>query len=203
MRGLKSMAGIPLEPFIAILISGALVWAAVRDVQTRLIPRIAGFGVLAIGLGYLLLNSLWLESVFFLTAIWGSRGGVWRIPVLVMAVLLLANDLALLPYVLGILYVQVIFDLGWFGGGDAQLAFGLIALGRDWWILAYLFGGTILLGLLMVFREHGLSGGLGRLRWVLKNMNASDGEAIKVPWAVLASTGGLAYIWVFPGLICR
>jgi hypothetical protein len=195
------MFELTIEHIFSVLTSVALVWAAVRDIQTSFIPRIAGFGVLAIGLGYLVLNSLWLESVFFLVAIWGSRGGVWRIPVLVLAVLLLANDLASLPYVLGILYVQAIFDLGWFGGGDAQLAFGLIALGRDWWILAYLFGGTILLGLMLVFREHGLSGGLGRLRWVLRNMSAPDEDAIKVPWAVLASTGGLAYIWVFPGLI--
>jgi hypothetical protein len=201
LQGLKSMAGIPLEPFFAILTSAALVWAAVRDVQNRLIPRMAGFGVLAIGLGYLILNSLWLESAFFLAAIWGSRGGVWRLPVLVLAVLLLANDPGLLPYVLGMLYVQAIFDLGWFGGGDAQIAFGLIALGKDWWILVYLFGSTILLGLTLVFQERGFGGGLGRLRWVLKHMNAPDKEAIKIPWAVLASTGGLAYIWVFPGLM--
>jgi len=195
------MAEFTIEHILAVLTSAALVWAAVRDVQTRFIPRIAGYGVLAIGLGYLLLNELWLESAFFLAAIWGSRGGVWRVPILVLAVLLSSNDLGSLPFVVGILYVLAIFDLGWFGGGDAQLAFGLVALGRDWWILVYLFGGTILLGFAVMFRGRGLGGGLRRFRWVLRHLNAPDDEAIKFPWAVLASAGGLAYIWVFPGLM--
>jgi hypothetical protein len=146
--------------------SAALVWAAVIDVRTHLIPRIAGIGILVIGLGYLLLNALWLESAFFLAAIWGSRG-----------------------------------EFGWFGGGDAQLAFGLVALGRDWWILAYLFGGTILLGFVMMFRRHGFDGGIERSWWVFRNLNSPDEEAIKFPWAVLASAGGIVYMWVFPGLM--
>jgi len=195
------MVEVTIEHVLAVLASLALMWAAVKDIQTRFIPRIAGFSVLAIGLGYLLLNAMWLESVFFLVAIWGSRGGVWRLPILVQAVLLLSNDLRSLSYVLGILYVLVIFDLGWFGGGDAQLAFALVALGRDWWILVYLFAGTILLGFALMFRRRGLVGGLTRFRWVLRNMNAPDEDAIKFPWAVLASVGGLAYIWVFPGLM--
>jgi len=195
------MIEITIEHVLAVLTSAALVWAAIRDIQTRFIPRIAGFGVLAIGLGYLILNALWLESAFFLAAIWGSRGGVWGIPFLLLAVLLLASDQGSLPYVLGILYVLAIFDLGWFGGGDAQLAFGLVAIGRDWWILAYLFGATILLGLAVILQRHGLGDGLERFWWVLRNMNSPDKEAIKFPWAVLASAGGLAYIWVFPGLI--
>ena len=195
------MVEFTVEPILAVLASVALVWAADRDVRTHLIPRIAGFGVLAIGLGYLLLNALWLESAFFLAAIWGSRGGVWRLPILVLAVLLLSNDLGSLPFVIGILYILAIFEFGWFGGGDAQLAFGLVALGRDWWILAYLFGGTILLGFAVMFRRHGFGGGLKRSWWVFRNLNSPDEEAIKFPWAVLASAGGLAYMWLFPRLM--
>jgi hypothetical protein len=190
-----------IDHVLAVLASASLVWAAVKDVRTRHVSRIAGFGILVIGLGHLFLNSLWLESSFFLTAIWGSRGGVWRVPVLVLAVVLLSDDFSSLPYVLGILYILVIFDWGWFGGGDAQLAIGLIALGRDWWILAYLFGGTILLGLALMFRRRGLAGGFERFWFVLNNLEEPDEEAIQLPWAVLASAGGLAYIWLFPGLM--
>jgi hypothetical protein len=131
----------------------------------------------------------------------GKQGWVWRLPVFMLALLLLFNDLGPLPFVIGILYILAIFEFGWYGGGDPQLAFGLAALGRDWWILAYLFGGTILLGFAVMFRRHGFGGGLERSRWVLGNWNSPDEEAIKLPWAVLASTGGLAYMWVFPGLM--
>jgi len=189
-----------IEYVLAVLATGALVWAAVRDVRSNLIPQIAGFGVLAIGLGYLLLNGLWLESAFYLSAIWGSRGGVWRLPILVLAVLLLAQGVGKAPFVIGVLYALVIFELGWFGGGDSQLAFGLIALGRDFWILGYLFGGTILLGLIAMFLRRGFGGGFKRFWWVLKNLNSPDREAIRFPWAILASTGGLIYMWVFPGM---
>lgn len=83
-----------------------------------------------------------------------GAGEAGEIPVFVLAVLLLSNDLVSLPFVIGILYILAIFESGGFGGGDAQLAFGLAALGRDWWILAYLFGGTILLGFALMFRRH-------------------------------------------------
>ena len=85
---------------------------------------------------------------------------MWRLPVFVLALLLLSNDLGSLPFFIGILYILAIFEVGWFGGGDPQLAFGLVALGRDWWILAYLFGGTILYGFAVMFRRHGFGGGL-------------------------------------------
>jgi len=186
---------------LSILATAALVWAAVRDVRSNLIPHIAGLGVLAIGLGYLLLNSLWLESAFYLSAIWGSRGGMWRLPILMLAVLLLAKGLESIPFVIGVLYVLAIFEMGWFGGGDSQLAFGLVAIGRDWWILAYLFGGTILVGLFVMFLTRGFRGGIKRFYWVMRHLNSPDSEAIRFPWAILASLSGLTYFWVFPGLM--
>jgi Flp pilus assembly protein protease CpaA len=172
----------------------------VRDVRSNLIPHIASLDVLAIGLGYLLLNDQWLESAFYLSAIWGSRGGMWRLPILMLAVLLLAQGLESFPFVIGVLYVLAIFELGWFGGGDSQLAFGLVAIGRDWRILSYLFRGTILLAFVMMFCKHGFVSGLKRSLWVSRNMRSPDWEAIKLPWAILVSLGGLTYIWVFPGL---
>jgi hypothetical protein len=72
--------------------------------------------------------------------------------------------------------------------------------GRGWWILAYLFGGTILLGFAVMFHRHGFGDGLMHSWWVFRNLNSPDEEAIKFPWAFLASAGGLAYMWVFPGL---
>lgn len=120
-----------VERILAVLTTVTLVWAVVKDVWTHLIHRVAGFGVLAVGLGYVFLNTLWLESAFFLAAILGSQGGGWRLPILVLAVLLLSNDLGSLPYVIGILYVLAIFEFGWFGGGDAQLAYRLGGFGEE------------------------------------------------------------------------
>ncbi len=186
---------------LALIMSGAIIWAAVSDVRSRLIPRAAGFGVLALGLLYLLLGGFYLEGAFYLAAIWGSRGGLWRIAVLALGVMVWAQSPAMISFVLGILYVLTIFGLGWFGGGDAQLAFGLLAMARDGWILAYLFGGTIVLGLSMMLLRRGPKGGIQRLWWVLRHLHSPDAEAIRFPWAVLASLAGLAYIWVFPGAV--
>ena len=186
---------------LAILASSTLIWAALGDVRSRHIPIIAGYGMLAVGLAVLLINELWLETVFYIAAIWGSRGGIWRLPILISGVALFAQGFESLPFVIGTLYVLAIFELGWFGGGDAQLALGLMAIGRDWWIVGYLFGGTILLGLFMVFLTRGLRGGAKRLWWVLMHMDAPDDQALKVPWGILATFAGLLYIWVFPGLM--
>jgi hypothetical protein len=190
------------EGLLEIVASSALICASVGDVRSRRIPILAGYGMLVIGLVLLLLNALWLETVFYLAAIWGSRGGIWRLPILISALVLLAQGrLDTVPFVLGTLYVLTIFELGWFGGGDAQLALGLIAIGRDWIILGYLFGGTILLGLSMVFITRGLRGGAKRLWWVLRHMHAPDDQALRIPWGMMATLAGLFYIWVCPGLI--
>ncbi len=189
-----------LERSLSVLVSAALVWAALSDLRTRLIPAAPGFGMLAAGLVSLWLHQLWLESLFYVAALWGSRGGVWRLPTSVLAVVLVAKGGGALPFAAGVLYVLALFRLGWFGGGDAQLAFGLMALARDWWILGYLFGGTILLGLVVMSAGRGVRGGAQRFCYVLRHLDAPDEGAVKVPWGVLAAMGGLSYIWVAPGL---
>lgn len=192
-----------LTLILSVLVSAALMWGAISDLRSGVIPYGSGYGMLALGLLFLLKDTLWLEALFFIVAIWGSRGGMWRLLILLIAVVLLAEEFATLPFVAGMLYVLAIFWLGWFGGGDAQLAFGLIAIGRDWWILGYLFGGTIILGILLtIIRRGGIAEGAKRLLWVLKHISdPPDEEAIRMPWGVLAALGGMVYIWLWPGLM--
>jgi len=188
-----------VDQVLLILMSVLLIAAVVGDALTRRIPIVAGYGLLAVGLAALLLRERWLEAAFYLTAIWGSRGGIGRLLILVAGVILLAQGCEPIPFVAGTLYALIIFELGWFGGGDAQLAFGLMAVGRDWWMAAYLFGGTMLLGLYMVFSRSGFRGGVRRLHWVLGHMHAPDEQAIKIPWAWVAAVAGLLHSWAFPG----
>ena len=191
---------IALEKVLMVLVSTALVWGAIRDWRIQIIPLWVGLGMLAVGLTALLLPGRWLAAAFYLSAIWGSRGGIWRLPIAVMAILLIGEGgISAVPLALGILYTLRIFWLGWFGGGDAQVAFGLIALGSDWWILAYLFGGTILVGLALMVAKMGVTSA-GRRAWhVLRNMDSPDEEALQLPWGVLAAAAGLVYIWIWPG----
>jgi Flp pilus assembly protein protease CpaA len=189
-----------VEKLLLGLVSVGLIWAAAYDWRTRQVPFAIGVGMLAAGLAFLLLRGQWLAATFYLSAVWGSRGGLWRLPIIILAIVLVANQgFASAPLVIGILYVLSIFSLGWFGGGDAQIAIGLVALAEDWWILAYIFGGTILLALFLLVRNRGSTGALKRMGQILSSLHSADDEAISVPWAVLAATGGLIYIWVWPG----
>ncbi len=182
------------------LASGALAFAASHDWKTRRVPTAVGFGMLGIGLGFLVLGKDWLGAGFYLAAIWGSRGGFWRVPIIVLGIWMVGEGgLASVPLALGVLYTLAIFWLGWFGGGDAQLALGLLALGSDWWILGYLFGGTILLAIVLVVKRRGLGGAGKRMMHVLRNMSSPDAEAIRVPWAAIAAAGGILHIWIWPG----
>ncbi len=67
-----------MEWGLLVLASAALVWGAVSDVRSRIVPAFAGMGILVIGLGFLLLKGWWLGAIFYVAAIWGSRGGFWR-----------------------------------------------------------------------------------------------------------------------------
>ncbi len=186
-----------------IMASLALGWAALSDVRTRKIPFIAGIGLLFIGLLFLIKERLWIEVIFFTVVIWGSRGGIWYVLIAGVAAFILLNSPASTPFVLGMLFVLFIFAMGWFGGGDSQVAFGLVAIARDWWMLGYLFGGTIFVAIVLsVVKRGGIKGAAERLWWLSRHMKeAPDEEALRTPWAVLASAAGLVYIWLWPGAV--
>ena len=184
---------------IYVLASAALIWAAIGDIRERKIPRVAGFGLLAIGFVYLLINQMWLEAVFYLAAIWGSRGGWWIVIYIFLAIAVVYMDIESLPLVVGILYVISMFELGWFGGGDAQVGFGLVAIAADWWMVVYLIMGAIIVAFILnIIRQGGFVGAIKRVRFTLKN--PPDETALHTPWVVTAMMVGLLYLWIWPGL---
>ena len=185
---------------VASLATVFLIWAARVDYRIRKIPRGAGFGILAIGLFVLLWNQLWVEALFFVIAIWCTSGGIWSLVLILisMATVFLQGE-ASLPLVLGIVLVSLFFWMRWFGGGDAQLAIGLIGIGHDWTILALLAGCTILSMGILVFRRYGFSNGIKRVRYVFQHLSAKpDANAIHTPWALIALIVGILYLWFWP-----
>ncbi len=189
-----------MNAFVASFTTALLIWAARLDLMTRKIPRGAGFGVLAIGLFVLLWNQLWIEALYYVLAIWCTSGGVWTL-LLILASLATAfvRGGDSIPLVLGLVIISVFFWMHWFGGGDAQLAIGLIGIGHDWAILAFLVGATIISMIFLVFRRHGVTEGLKRLHQVFRNLAAKpDAHAIRTPWAVIAMIAGILYLWLWP-----
>ena len=160
-----------LEISLYVLASAALIWAAYSDIKTRRVPVVAGFGLLGVGLLFLLIGSLWIHAAFFLLAIWGSRGKIWSVPVAAL--------------------------------GMVVLILGLMAMANDWWIVAYLFGGTILVAVVLsIVKRGGVMPAIKRLSWVFKNIGEEpDEEALRIPWGVLAAAAGLVYMWIWPGLV--
>ncbi len=189
------------------LASLTLLWAAYSDVRSRRVPLPAGWGMLAIGLVVLLLQGEWLQALFCLSILLGSnfRGAIPLLGMAGIGILTLANQPASLPLVVGMGYALFAFRLGWLGGGDAQLALGLIAIGQDWQMLLSLFGVYTVLGLLVILFQRGVGGTVRRLSWVAAHWDAAetDPAAIRIPWAVVAAVGGWAYLWLLPGRIWR
>ena len=100
---------------------------------------------------------LWLSAAYYVVAIWCTRDGVWRIVLAVASLALVGvGGEAAVPLVLGALFVSLTFWMKWFGGGDAQLALGLIPIGHDWAVLAFVFGLTLLAGLVLTISGRGV-----------------------------------------------
>ena len=191
---------------IAALGTALLVWAAIVDSRTRKIPVAAGFGMLGLGLAVLVRDggAIPFWAMYYLLAIWCTRGGVWQ-PVLVVASIgmLWAFEWEAAPLVLGNTFVSLLFWRKWFGGGDSQLAFGLIGIGHDWLVLALLFGLTIVLGVgLTIIRQGGVQQGVKRLVSVARRLGEEpDSEAIRTPWGIVAAVAGVSYLWLWASVL--
>lgn len=185
---------------LAILLLG---WAALADLARCRIPRPAGYGMLGLAAGTLAVDQRWVGLAAFLLTLWCSRGGVWwRLLVGVLAVSLPAAGWQLLPLWTGLLAVGEAFRRGWLGGGDAQLALGLVALRPERWVVLVLAAVTVLAGVLvMVARGGGLVGGWKRMLAVSRRLGQPpDGEAVRSPYGVVVLTAGVLALWALPVL---
>jgi len=188
------------EVAVAVVGTALLVWAAVEDVRRRKIPIVAGLGMLVLALIVLIEENAYIWAVYFLVAIWSTRGGLWRYVLLAASVAMLWVYMwEAAPLVLGVLFVSTLFWMKWFGGGDAQLAIGLIGIGHDWLVLGLLFGLTILVGVVLTMRRQGgVAKGVRRLAWVGRHLgDEPDAEALHTPWGVVAAVAGVAYLWIW------
>jgi hypothetical protein len=188
------------EIFIAGLGSVLLLWAAVTDYRTRKIPVVAGFGMLGLGLAVLIIERELIPffALYYLLAIWCTRGGAWQYVLLAASAGMVgAFGWDAGPLVGGVLFVSYAFWNGWFGGGDSQLAFGLIGIGHDWFILGMLFGLTILLGVFLTIKKQGgVKQGMQRLLSVARRLGEEpDDDAIRTSWGIVAAIAGLSYLW--------
>jgi Flp pilus assembly protein protease CpaA len=185
------------------VISAFLIWSAVADMKERKIPYIPGWGLLAIGAVYTWMTESWLPALFLISIIIGSMGPWLRLLPTALGITVLFNDMALLPFVAGVMLCWMLFELKWLGGGDTQIALGLLGIGvhGGWWMTFYLFATTAIIGIFVILWTRGAKGGVKRALEIAGNLSgsANDPQAIKVPWAVIAALAGLTYIWFVPG----
>jgi len=184
----------------AMLGTGLLAWAALADARTRKVPVAAGLGMLGLGLVVLVREGWVFGAAYYLLAIWCTRGGAWRyVLIAASGVMLWLYPWEAAPFVLGVLFVSTLFWMKWFGGGDAQLAIGLIGIGHDWVVLGLLFGLTILASFaLTIVRQGGVVQGAKRMAWVARHLGEdADAQAIRTPWAIVAAVAGVSYLWLW------
>ena len=186
------------------VLSSLLVYSAYSDYRTRRIPFGVGLGLLLTAAVILVIEKMYWEALFLVVAVIGSRGGMWSLLVYLSAMLLFGakGETAALPMVVGILLFNFMFSMRWIGGGDAQVAFALIAVGHEWMMLYLVLGFAVVAGLVMVFRKYDLKGGLSRLWVVTRRLNKSsekDENAIRSPWIIWAAIGGMCYLYLIPG----
>ncbi len=197
----------PLNLAIKLIISGLLIYAAVVDLKKKEVPYVAGIGIMLFGAFALFWDQHWLLGVFYLVAVMGSRGGLWGLASIVVGLATLAvPGLATeaYPFILAILFINVMFSFGAIGQGDAVLAYGLLAMAYEngLWMPLVLLSSSIL-GIIALFWKRSLSEVFDRTKKILQNFGKieEDKEAVRFPWAVIAAIIGLVYIWLVRGAI--
>jgi len=182
--------------------SGLVLAAAFFDWRTRRIPILIGYGMILLAFLFLLVQNLWWSAAFLALVVYGSRSPSAMLPSVIIWIAMAQSGQSNPALVAGLYLATLLLWLGWFQGGDTQIAYALLALAGDWWIFAYLFGGTILFGLLLIIAKYGAGGAFGRFRHVAGALNhgKNDAAAIRLPWAVLAAVFAWTYFWLLPGV---
>ncbi len=165
----------------------------------------AGIGILLYGAFALFWNQHWLLGVFYLVAVMGSRGGLWGLAAMVIALTTLAVPGLMTeayPFIMAIFFIIMMFRFKVFGQGDAVLAFGLLAIAYEeglWMPLALL--GISILGIIPLLWKRTPKEILERTKLILSNFGKieEDEEAVKFPWAVAGGVIGLVYLWLVRG----
>ncbi len=185
--------------------TGFLIYAVVIDLSKKEVPYLSGIGMLLMGAIALFINQHWLLVLFYLVAVMGSKGGVWGLLTIVIALTTLSVPGLMseaYPFILAVFFIMTMFRFKVFGQGDAVLAFGLLAIAYEdglWMPLALL--GTSLLGIIPLFWKRTPKEAFDRAVMILKNFGKieEDEEAVRFPWAVIAAVIGLVYLWVVGG----
>jgi len=196
-----------LNLVLKVTISLLLVYAAVMDVRKREVPYVAGIGLMLFGGFTLIWNQHWILVAFYIAAVLGSRGGIFGLlPVIIALVSFGVTGLMgeAYPFILAILFVITMFQFKAIGSGDAVLAFGLLAIAYEsklWMPLVLL--GSSLIGVVPLLWKRSPKEIFERTKKILTNFRKieEDEEAVLFPWAVIAAVIGLVYVWLVRGEI--
>ena len=189
------------------IISGLLIYAAIMDLSKREVPYVAGIGLMLFGAFALIWDQHWLLVAFYLSAVLGSKGGIFGLIPIVMALVSFGvpglMDEAY-PFILAILFVITMFQFRAIGSGDAVLAFGLLAIAYEsklWMPLVLL--GSSMIGVVPLVWKRNPKEIFERTKKILTNFGKieEDEEAVLFPWAVIAAVIGLVYVWLVRGEI--
>jgi len=192
---------------LKIAISLLLIYAGVMDVRKREVPYVAGIGLMLFGGFALIWNQHWMLVLFYFSAVLGSRGGIFGlIPIIIALVTFGVPGLMgeAYPFILAILFVITMFQFKAIGSGDAVIAFGLLAIAYEsglWMPLALL--GSSIIGLVPLLWKRSPKEVFERTKKILTNFGKieQDEEAVLFPWAVIGAVIGLVYVWLVRGEI--
>ena len=189
------------------VISLLLVYAAVMDVRKREVPYVAGIGLMLFGGFALIWNQHWMLVLFYFSAVLGSKGGIFGLIPLILALVSFGVPGLMgeaYPFILAILFVITMFQFKAIGSGDAVLAFGLLAIAYEskLWMPLVLLGSSII-GVVPLLWKRNPKEIFERTKKILINFGKieQDEEAVLFPWAVIAAVIGLVYVWMVRGEI--
>lgn len=199
--------GIPYEVLMLILTSMLLIWAAIADLRTRRIPRIASYLILLLAIAWLFAHEQWWEAVFLgLVVIRPAKKPLLYLAELSGFLLMVMRSFSLetIFFVVAILVVQLLFDNRILGGGDAQVATAVIAIIPEWRLFVLLTLVYVAIVIILSVKRFGFRGWMARLKQLLSRHRKpieTDTEKIQTPWVVIVAACTLIYIWVYPGLL--
>ena len=170
------------------------------DLKERKIPKYIGICSVLLGLIALIYNKHYWLAAFYVLAVYAPSMLALRIALICFGFIVYSQEgMASLPLMISLGVTLFFFNRGLIGGGDTQMAFGMLGIEHQSWNISIIICViTIVTNIMLCIRKFGIKKSFSRIKTVGKSITSrkkieEDKDRLRSPFLVTLTAAWITY----------